>query len=110
MIKLVQSNSVGRKQGLLHSLREENTRIRNDLKQISKALSTHINRQLRDKSNTGIDVDKEIKFLDGNILNARKRLEIIEYEHYTVLKAAQANSSISKSKLYFEYTVEYRSA
>ena len=88
---------MGRKQSLLNNLRDENTRIRNELKQISNALSTHINRQLRDKSNNEIDIDKEIKFLDGNIINASKRLEIIEYEYYSLSKAAEARSSLSKS-------------
>ena len=88
---------MGRKQSLLHNLREENTKIRNELKQISNALSTQINRLLRDKSNNDIDVDKEIKFLDGNIINAGKRLEIIEYEYHTLSKAIEARSNLSKS-------------
>jgi hypothetical protein len=51
------------------------------LKQMSKQLSTHINRQLRVKSNFNVDIDKEVKFIEGNILNENKRLEIIHYEY-----------------------------
>ena len=66
---------------MLDRLREENNSIREELKRISKVLSSHINRQLRIKSNLNIDDDKEIKFMEGNIVNARKRLDIIEYEY-----------------------------
>lgn len=73
--------NVSKKHLFLQSLREENNRIRDELKQISKQLSLHINRQLREKSNFGSDIEKEIKFLDGNLQNEIKRLEIIQYEH-----------------------------
>ena len=66
---------------MLDRLKDENNEIREDLKRISKALSSHINKQLRIKSNINVDEDKEIKFMDGNIINARKRLEIVEYEY-----------------------------
>ena len=51
------------------------------MKDISKQLSMHINKQLREKSNFGNDDEKEIKFIDGNILNERKRLDIALYEY-----------------------------
>jgi hypothetical protein len=70
----------GKKHAFLISLREENNRIRNELKLISKQLTIHINRQLRDKSNFNADFEKELKFLEGNLTNANKRLEIVEYE------------------------------
>jgi hypothetical protein len=78
--ELKSSSLAGRKNLYLHSLREENNRIRDELKQISKQLSMHINKQLRDKSNFHIDTDKEVKFIEGNILNEHKRLEIVQYE------------------------------
>ena len=65
----------------LLALREENNRLRNELKNISKQLSLHINKQLRDKSNLENDDEKDAKLIDRNLANSHKRLEIVEYEY-----------------------------
>ena len=76
------SNSIrSKKHKELLALREENNRLKNELKNISKQLSLHINKQLRDKSNLENDDEKDAKLIDRNLANSHKRLEIVEYEY-----------------------------
>lgn len=72
------------KKPFLISLREENSRIREELKQISKQLSMHINRQIREKVTSNFDFEKEARFLEGNLVNSLKRMEIADHEYDAV--------------------------
>jgi hypothetical protein len=82
----LQENLKLKKPSFLLSLREENNRIREELKQISKQLSLHINRQMREKMASNVDFEKETKFIDGNLLNSQKRMEIADHE-YEIVRA-----------------------
>lgn len=75
-----------KKNVFLVSLRKENGRIRDELKEISRQLSVHIGKQLKQNANGGRDGDgrdgeKEMKVLEGSLVNAHKRYENTEVEH-----------------------------
>ena len=106
----IKSRGNGKKQPYLLSLREENNRIRDELKDISKQLSMHINQQLRLKSNFGDDEGRELKFIDGNIQNERKRLEIAQYEYehwrYKLAKEGKTDNQFILKKRLKELTLQ----
>jgi hypothetical protein len=75
-----------KKNVFLVSLRKENGRIRDELKEISRQLSVHIGKQLKQNASggrdgEGRDGEKEMKVLEGSLVNAHKRYENTEVEH-----------------------------